>query len=90
MYMVKDKENRIAKLFNNFDINKKGELGYNEIKSFLGYVFDDLEEDKNLLTGDGLINELLDIFDKDKNDLINFNEFNKLVNFLILEKGLIL
>ena len=88
--MVKDKENRIAKLFTNFDINKKGELGYNEIKSFLGYVFDELEEDKTLLKGDGLIIELLDIFDKDKNDLINFNEFNKLVDFLILEKGLIL
>ena len=88
--MVKDEKNRITKLFNNFDINKQGELGYNEIKSFLGYVFDELEEDKTLLKGDGLIIELLDIFDKDKNDLINFNEFNKLVDFLILEKGLIL
>ena len=88
--MGKDEKNRITKLFNNFDINKQGELGYNEIKSFLGYVFDELEEDKTLLKGDGLIIELLDIFDKDKNDLINFNEFNKLVDFLILEKGLIL
>jgi Ca2+-binding EF-hand superfamily protein len=88
--MGKDEEDKIPKLFNNFDINKQGELGYNEIKSFLGYVFDELEEDKTLLKGDGLIIELLDIFGKDKNDLINFNEFNKLVDFLILEKGLIL
>lgn len=88
--MGKDEEDKITKLFNNFDINKQGELGYNEIKSFLSYVFDELEEDKTLLKGDGLIIELLDIFDKDKNDLINFNEFNKLVDFLILEKGLIL
>ena len=81
-------EQRIIRLFNNFDVRKIGELGSDEIRMFLFAVFDELEEDTSELNGDDIIYELFDLFDNDKNGLINFKEFNKLVEFLILEKGL--
>ena len=81
-------EQRIASIFNNFDKRKKGELDYDEIKMFLFEVFDELEEDTSQLNGDTIIGELLELFDYDKNGLINYIEFTKLVEFLILEKGL--
>ena len=55
---------------------------------FLFEVFDELEEDTSQLNGDAIIRELLELFDYDKNGLINYIEFTKLVEFLILEKGL--
>jgi Ca2+-binding EF-hand superfamily protein len=81
-------EQRIANIFNNFDRSKKGELDYDEIRMFLFEVFDELEEDTSQLHGDDIIRELLELFDYDKNGLINYIEFTKLVEFLILEKGL--
>jgi Ca2+-binding EF-hand superfamily protein len=81
-------EQRIANIFNNFDRRKKGELDYDEIRMFLFEVFDELEEDTSQLHGDDIIRELLELFDYDKNGLINYIEFTKLVEFLILEKGL--
>ena len=81
-------EQRIANIFNNFDRSKKGELDYDEIRMFLFEVFDELEEDTSQLYGDDIIRELLELFDYDKNGLINYIEFTKLVEFLILEKGL--
>ena len=81
-------EQRIIRLFNNFDVRKKGELGSDEIRMFLFEVFDELEEDTSQLYGDDIIRELLELFDYDKNGLINYIEFTKLVEFLILEKGL--
>ena len=79
---------RIANIFNNFDKRKKGELDFDEIRMFLFEVFDELEEDTSQLNGDAIIRELLELFDYDKNGLINYIEFTKLVEFLILEKGL--
>ena len=81
-------EQRIANIFNNFDRRKKGELDYDEIRMFLFEVFDELEEDTSQLHGDDIIRELLELFDYDKNGLINYIEFTKLIEFLILEKGL--
>lgn len=79
---------KIANIFNNFDKRKKGELDYDEIRMFLLEVFEELEEDISQLNEDSIIRELLELFDHDQNGLINFMEFIKLVEFLILEKGL--
>jgi Ca2+-binding EF-hand superfamily protein len=83
-----EEKQTLIDIFNKFDKNKKGELGNDEIRLFLYTVFDELGEDTSVLKGNALICELLDLFDKDKNGLINFKEFNKLIEFLILEKGL--
>ena len=80
-------EEKIMKIFNNFDIYKRGSLGDIEIRRFLEEVFTSLGEDIRELNDNKIVVQLFEIFDSDHNGRINLTEFINLMKFLIDEKG---
>ncbi len=74
-------------LFDKYDIKRQNSLGLTELETLFYDVLIELgendAEDRKL----EIAKEGLEIFDKNKNGTIEFNEFLDLIEFLILEKG---
>ena len=74
-------------LFDKYDIRRQNSLGLTELETLFYDVLIELgendAEDRKL----EIAKEGLEIFDKNKNGTIEFNEFLDLIEFLILEKG---
>ena len=80
-------DSQIEDIFQSFDKKKKGVLDRYEVKEFFKKVLIDLEEDTVLLTSENLLKQFYEIFDKNKDGKIDFNEFKSVMEFLINEKG---
>ena len=80
-------DSQIEDIFLSFDTKKKGVLDRYEVKEFFKKVLIDLEEDTVLLTSETLFKQFYDMFDKNKDGKIDFNEFKGVMEFLINEKG---
>ena len=80
-------DSQIEDIFQSFDTKKKGVLDRYEVKEFFKKVLIDLEEDTVLLTSETLFKQFYDMFDKNKDGKIDFNEFKGVMEFLINEKG---
>ena len=74
-------------LFDKYDIRRQNSLGLTELETLFYDVLIELgendAEDRKL----EIAKEGLEMFDKNKNGTIEFNEFLDLIEFLILEKG---
>ena len=79
-------DSQIEDIFQLFDTKKKGVLDRYEVKEFFKKVLIDLEEDTVLLTSETLFKQFYDMFDKNKDGKIDFNEFKGVMEFLINEK----
>ena len=80
-------DSQIEDIFQSFDKKKKGVLDRYEVKEFFKKVLIDLEEDTVLLTSENLLKQFYEMFDKNKDGKIDFNEFKSVMEFLINEKG---
>ena len=80
-------DSQIEDIFQSFDKKKKGVLDRYEVKEFFNKVLIDLEEDTVLLTSENLLKQFYEMFDKNKDGKIDFNEFKSVMEFLIKEKG---
>ena len=80
-------DSQIEDIFQSFDKKKKGVLDRYEVKEFFKKVLIDLEEDTVLLTSENLRKQFYEMFDKNKDGKIDFNEFKSVMEFLINEKG---
>ena len=80
-------DSQIEDIFQSFDKKKKGVLDRYEVKEFFKKVLIDLEEDTVLLTSENLLKQFYEMFEKNKDGKIDFNEFKSVMEFLINEKG---
>lgn len=80
-------DSQIEDIFQSFDTKKKGVLDRFEVKEFFKKVLIDLEEDTVLLSSENLLKQFYEMFDKNKDGNIDFNEFKGVMEFLINEKG---
>ena len=80
-------DSQIEDIFQSFDKKKKGVLDRYEVKEFFKKVLIDLEEDTVLLTSENLLKQFYEMFDKNQDGKIDFNEFKSVMEFLINEKG---
>ena len=80
-------ENKARELFNKYDINQKGVLDNEEFEKMILDTLKSLDEENPEERFEQIAQEGLKYFDNNKNGKIEFNEFYKLLDFLILEKG---
>ena len=85
----KDKldENEARELFNKYDVHKKGALDKEEFEKMILDTLKSLGEESPEERFKVIAQEGMKYFDKNKNGKIEFNEFYKLLDFLIFEKG---
>ena len=74
-------------LFNKYDIKRQNSLGLSELETLFYDVLTDLGEQDAEDRKFEIAKEGLEIFDKNKNGMIEFNEFLDIIDFLVLEKG---
>ena len=77
----------IRTLFDKYDIKKSESLDINDLESLFFDVLINLGEKNPEKRKYELARQSLDIFDKNKNGTIEFNEFLDIIDFLIDEKG---
>ena len=77
----------IRTLFNKYDIKKSESLDITDLESLFFDVLINLGEKNPEKRKYELARQSLDIFDKNKNGTIEFNEFLDIIDFLIDEKG---
>ena len=77
----------IRTLFNKYDIKKSESLDINDLESLFFDVLINLGDKNPEKRKYELARQSLDIFDKNKNGTIEFNEFLDIIDFLIDEKG---
>ena len=86
--MATDEETYIRRMFQSYDDNGNGVLDREEFYKVLKSMIKTLAEDQSEEELDKIAEEATIKFDLNKNGIIEFNEFNNLVRFLIDEKGL--
>ena len=77
----------VKALFDKYDTKKKKALDLAELESLFFDVLTNLGEKNPEKQKFQIAKEGLEIFDKNKNGTIEFNEFSDIIDFLILEKG---
>ncbi len=85
---MSDFDKKATDLFNKYDSNKNGIL---EKKEFIAYFKDMIKllgENLPESEMESIINEGIDIFDLNKDGVLQLDEFKKMLTFLIEEKGL--
>ncbi len=78
---------KIRAIFNEYDTNKNGTIDKSEFKPFFKDVLSKLGETIDGQDFEDTVNEGIFIFDQNKNDVIDFDEFVSIVKFLQDEKG---
>lgn len=81
------KEDKIQKLFYNFDLNKDQTLQKREFVPALRTLLTELGEDFPEKKHEQVVNECIELFDLNGNGCIEYDEFYNLIEFLINEKG---
>ena len=77
----------VRELFDKYDIKKNKSLDINDLESLFFDVLIDLGEENPEIRKYEIAKQSLNIFDKNKNGTIEFNEFLEIIDFLIDEKG---
>ena len=86
--MATDEETYIRRMFLSYDDNNNGVLDREEFYKVLKSMIQQLAEDQTEEEINKIAEEATQKFDLNKNGIIEFDEFNHLVRFLIDEKGL--
>lgn len=81
---------KIAELFKRYDLNRDGRLEKHELCNGLGELIKSIEPDLDDETLEQIIGNAIEKFDLNQNGTIEIDEFDKLIQFLVEEKGLIL
>ena len=77
----------VRELFDKYDIKKNKSLDINDLESLFFDVLIDLGEENPEIRKYEIAKQSLNIFDKNKNGTIEFNEILEIIDFLIDEKG---
>ena len=77
----------IRALFSKYDTRKKRCLDLSQLETLFFDVLTNLEEKDPELRKFEVAKEGLEIFDKNRNGTIEFNEFLEIIDFLIEQKG---
>ena len=83
-------ENDARSLFNKYDINQTGGLEKEEFEKLILDALKSLGEENPDETFEMIAQEGMKYYDKNKNGSIEFSEFYRLLDFLILEKGYVI
>ena len=77
----------IKALFDKYDTKKKNSLDLDQLENLFFDVLINLGEKNPEERKSEVAKEGLELFDKNKNGTIEFNEFYDIIDFLIYEKG---
>ena len=83
-------EDDARNLFNRYDKDQTGVLEKEEFEKLMFDALKSLGEENPDETFETIVQEGLKHFDMNKNGKIEFNEFYKLLDFLIFEKGYVI
>ncbi len=86
--MAADEETFIRRMFKSYDDNENGVLDREEFFKVFKNMVKQLSDNQTEEELDSIAQEAIVKFDLNKNGIIEFNEFQELVRFLIDEKGL--
>ena len=78
---------RIKAIFDEFDTNKNGKIEKSEFKPFFKDVLTKLGEAMEGEDFEQTVNEGIEIFDQNANEVLELEEFAQVINFLVQEKG---
>ena len=73
---------QLKKLFTDIDLDDSGKIGFSEFCALMGIDSETSSEEKVDNNVDDIVEKSFNIFDIDKNGVIDLNEFEKLVEFL--------
>lgn len=73
---------QLKKLFTDIDLDDSGKIGFPEFCALMGIDSETSSEEKVDNNVDDIVEKSFNIFDIDKNGVIDLNEFEKLVEFL--------
>ena len=80
-------DTKIKALFERYDTNKNGVLDREEFFIVFKQILSEMGENFPDKKNDEVAEEGMNNFDLNKNRIIKFNKYSKLINFLINEKG---
>ena len=86
--MAADEETFIRRMFKSYDDNENGVLDREEFFKVFKNMVKQLSDNQTEEELDTIAQEAIVKFDLNKNGIIEYNEFQELVRFLIDEKGL--